>query len=402
MIYRVVLDGQDIHDEFQNNILIEPELNAELNAAGNFEATIPYYHKYYDLPELLTQDIDIYEDNSVIWFGRILDISLDMSMNKKIYCEGAYGYFNDSVQRPQEFESILLETFFRTLIDNHNAQVPANRRFTVGNYTMGSYSVYRKLDYETTIEALDDMCLNAEGGFFFFRKENGVQYIDWLSEMPYTTTQPIEYGLNLTDLKQSASGEEFYTAVLPLGQDLDGEKLTIASVNDGKDYIDSEAVATYGRILSVQDFSEITTAEELLAEGQKWLTNNQFDKITIECEAAELHYLDQTYGAFKMGQMVHVVTTPHLLEADFPIVKMNLKLDDCVKKISIGTLKRRELTEILKEGTVSTRRGGAPVSFDATPTSGSNRAVTSAGIYEVMAGLRFSINEDMTVHVERG
>jgi hypothetical protein len=382
VIYRVLVDGRSIYESDGDVIIIEPHVSTELNSAGSFEFKMPPIHRDYSIPKVLTSDVEVYEDDNLIFFGRPIDIDINFKNEKHVYCEGGLAYFNDSKQRPAEWDSISLCTFFTTLIDNHNAQVPENRQFSVGQVTMDEKEVYRKLDYESTFDCLQDMCINAEGGYLFTRKVDGVQYIDWLKDVPYVGDQPVQYGLNVMDLSQKISGSEICTAVVPRCEDSLGNKIDVRSVNLGEDFIDSDAVEVYGRITAVVDFDDISTPEELLEAGRRWLASQQFSNLTIECTAADLHYLDGNYTEFLVGQKVHVTSHPHLLDAVLPIVKLDLDLDKAGKQVTIGTVPRRELTAIVKDGDGSGKgEGNANLVFDATPTSGSNRAVTSAGIF---------------------
>lgn len=360
MIYRVKLDNTDIYANSMDMALLSPSAHIELNAAGSCEFTMPTNHKYYDLPKLLASDVDIYEDDQLIWYGRVLEINHDMNNFKKIYCEGPFAWFNDSIQRPQIFDTTTVHTFFNTVIANHNSQVPENRRFVIGDITVDDIEIYREFNYDNTKDVIENMCLGAEGGYLFFRKVDGVNYVDWLSDLPHIATQPIQFALNIVDISQLLSGEDICTSVIPLGkEDEDGVKLTIADVNMGLDYLDSEAVETYGRITKVVEFSDIGVATELLEAGQKWLTNAQFDPLEIKCDAAELHYLNGEYGPFMVGQKVKVISTPHLINKTLPLTAIDIQLDNPVKQVSVGTPKKRDLSEIYKPSNSGSSSGGS-------------------------------------------
>lgn len=348
MIYRVIFDGISIFDTPKELTLLNPKVETELNSAGSFEFTMPKIHSYYDIPKLLTQDVYVYEEDELIFFGRPISINLNWRNDKPVYCEGPLAFFNDSIQRPKEVFDYSVHTFFRDLITSHNDQVPLNRRFTVGRITVADKLVYRKTDYESTKNCLDRMCLEAEGGYLFFRREDDVTYIDWLDEMPYNSNQPVQFGLNLLDLAQYMDGSDIITAVIPLGEEDEttGERLTIKSVNGALDYIDSDAVSTYGRILAAVEFNGITDASKLLELGKQWLTDQQFDRLSIECDAAELYYLNGDYTPFRVGQNIQVSSTPHLINKTFPLVKISVDLNSAKKQISIGTMPRKTLTEI--------------------------------------------------------
>ena len=255
-----------------------------------------------------------------------------------------------ATERPHEYPSIFVHDFFTTVISAHNEQVSESRQFTVGNITVENKKVYRTLRYESTFDVLKRQCLNAEGGYFFIRREDGVNYIDWLAEMPYTTNQPVEFGLNLLDITSGFNGSSIVTCVLPLGEtDKEtGEELTIASVNNGSDVIDSEAAETYGRITKAVQFNGVRYPDTLYEDGLEYLASRQFDGLLIECSAAELHFQNPNYEKFRVGQTVRCHSIPHLMDRTFPLLKMSISLDSAAKKITLGSQKKQTLTEITK------------------------------------------------------
>ena len=352
MIYRVLLDGVDIFvPEKRELVLVNPTLSTEINTAGSLEFTLPPAHKAYNSVHPLTSTIEVYEDEELLWFGRPVEVQKDYFAQKKVYCEGALAYFNDSVQRLREYNEISLHLFFRTVIENHNVQVAPNRQIRVGKITMPDKKVYRKLNYESTYDVIHRQILNAEGGYLFLRCAHGVNYIDWLKDFPYTCNQPVEFGLNLLDLTSSFDGSAIATCVLPLGEpdEVSGVPLTIASVNNGSDVIDSEAVSTYGRITKAVNFSGVVNPVTLYQDGEEYLKSTQFSDTIIQCSASELHRKNENYEQFRVGQVVRCHSVPHLLDREFPLVKLSLRLDTAAKEITLGTLKRQTLSRVYKE-----------------------------------------------------
>ena len=351
MQYRVIMDGNDILN-FQEKpyILLQPNLEVELNTAGSFDFTMPPCHMFYDDILPLTSTIEVYEDEDLLWFGRPVEIKTDYIKNKVVYCEGALAFFNDTVQRPHEYTSIYVHDFFTAIISAHNNQVSPSRQFTVGNITVENKKVYRTLRYESTFDVLKRQCLNAEGGYFFIRRENGVNYIDWLVAMPYTTNQPVEFGLNLLDITSGLNGSSIVTCILPLGEtDKEtGEELTISSINNGSDIIESEAAQTYGRITKAVQFNGVRYPDTLYEDGLEYLQDHQFDGLLIECSAAELHSQNPNYEKFRVGQTVRCHSVPHLMDRTFPLLKLSISLDSAAKKITLGSTKKQTLTEITK------------------------------------------------------
>ena len=269
MIYRVLFNGVDIYGPTPEMTLLNPSLETELNNSGSFEFTMPPGHSMYDVSEILLPDVEVYEDNELIWFGRPINIEKNWNNEKIVSCEGALSYFNDSVQPPSEHDNIKLHDFFRMVINTHNEQVAANRQFTVGNITMSDPYVYRELSFDNTFDVLQQMCLDAEGGYLFLRKENGVNYIDWLKEVPYVATQPVQFAVNMTDLSQTFNGEDICTVVVPLGASLS----RIAKVKSNTTYINIyESMSTSSEVVgTVNQGGEVAF---------KWTDNNEWFEIT--------------------------------------------------------------------------------------------------------------------------
>ena len=365
MIYRVVMDGNDILDyEDKGHVLLSPQLNTELNTAGSFEFTMPPSHAMYDSIRPLLSTIEVYEDEELIWYGRPVEIRTDFWKQRLVYCEGALAFFNDTIQRPHEYDSVSLHRFFRDVIDNHNAQVSDSRKFSVGEITVPDRDVYRKLHYESTFDVLKRQCINAEGGYLFLRRMRDENYIDWLTALPYSCNQPVEFGLNLLDITSGFDGSSIATCVVPLG-DTDsqtGEELTVAEVNDGSDTIESEAVSTYGRITRTVNYSGVKDAETLYRNGLDYLQNTQFNDLVIECSAAELHSRNPNMEQFRVGQMIRCHSVPHLMDRKFPLIKMSIRLDTAAKQITLGSTARQSLTRIYKEDRQENESGESPLS----------------------------------------
>lgn len=358
MIYRIKLDDNDIYGTQPDLSLVSPSVSIELNSAGSSRFTMPKGHKYYDAPRILTSDVDIYENDNLIWFGRVLEINMSMNLDKEIICEGPLAFFNDSIQRPRKYDNTPIYVIFQDIITNHNNYTSQNRRFTIGRVNVQNINVSYEINYEKTKDILETLCLNSIGGYFFFRKEDGINYIDWLEDLEEESIQPVKFGLNIVDISKYINGSDLRTAILPLGQEIDGQRITITSVYGGSDFVDSDAVNTYGRILEVVEFDDIGRPDELLSAAQKWLSYQQFDPITIKCDAAELNYLDDAYPTFSVGQLIHVESTPHLIDTNLPLISIEINMDSAVKKISIGTPEKRELSEIYNGGTGNGYSGG--------------------------------------------
>lgn len=378
MIYTVEFNGVDMYSlSVKEKLLINPKVSETLNSSASFDFTLPPMHQQYDNIKPLKGTINVYEDGDLIFTGRPVDYKTDFWKNKTWHCEGPLAYLNDTIQEPWESDSTNTEEFLRKLISNHNSQVSADRRLTVGRVTVNvGKKLYRKLNYETTWNCVNNMLLNAEGGYIFIRHENGVNYIDYLAEMPYSTNQTIKFGMNLLDFTTNFSADDIVTILYPFGrkdtskseakdggwdeededwddeedeeEDVEDKIIDITSVNGGKKYlVNQELFDEYGWIAATQTWSDLHTPEDVKEKGEEWLADKQYDRMIIEVKASELHQLNENYQQFKVGQSVRIISEPHGLDKDFPLTKIEIELDSAEKTITLGTDKHRTLTEIV-------------------------------------------------------
>lgn len=428
MIYRILYNHQEIYGPDLDMAVLNPTLEVELNAAGKLEFTLPITREGGEDPiwnniQVFQGEVEVYEGDDCIWFGRPLQIIRDWNNHKRVLCEGALAYFNDTVQRTKEYKqneqgvkdtplytgepytaSKYKKGFFNALIDIHNSQVQkesgsttpdTNRLIEVGEVDVDNELVWRKTDYETTAECLQSMCLDTNGGYFILRKEkvpgtisDYVSKIDWRKEMPYGTDQPVAFGLNLLDISQDLNGADLCTVLIPTGED-DMNLIEYRTVDEqderyrgcthvkGDDFIVHTAgFAKYGKILKQKSFNgssdEIATRGDLFNKATDWLNEQNTDETTIECSAADLHYLNEysDYGKLRIGQMVTVVDSVHGVNRTLPIFKVSMNLDSGVKQITMGTPPKKELTDIVKPKTSSSTRGSNGGSADSTGDSG--------------------------------
>ena len=407
MMYRILMDGHDIYGSDPETAVISPHLDIELNSAGSLEFTLPVDNMDWDSPQVFTNEVEVIEDGEVIFFGRPLQITRDWNNQKKVVCEGALSYFNDTIQRTHEIKMsshTTLEAFFRRLIDVHNSQVDdqigssySSKHFEVGTVDIENKEkyVYRKTDYQTTLECLQQMCLDTDGGYFILRKEydaqgNATRYIDWLGEMPYGADQPVQFGLNLLNLSIDLNGADICTVLIPLG----GENINLSNfsakdpydpnnIYQGVGHIKTSdeiyyqpGIDLYGRVVQQKTWNDYTSQNGLWMKAAEWLKKKNEYIPTIEVDAADLHYIDEyqdqgepMYSIFKLGMAVQVISPPHGFTENhidgeetptLIIHKLSLDLDSATKKVTIGTPPKRELTDILAPSSSggSTRNSG--------------------------------------------
>lgn len=355
-IYRVLLDGVDIYDPTSKGmVLIDPVVHTEAGAAGNFEFTMPPMHVFYNNITPYGSSIEVLEDGDSIFFGRPLKPKIGFYNQKTYHCEGALAFLNDS--RPVNefvYENTTPAQYFRDLIAYHNSlQSKQSRKFTVGNITVSTdWDVYREMSPSMTImEHIRRGCVGSDGGYLFTRRVNGVTYIDWMKDMPYTCNQTVEFALNLLDMSRSGN-EDIYTGVMLKGGERrirQNGRVSNSVVQYGPMWGSAEAIAKYGEIMAYQEYPDIDNVDNLIAAGEYFLMTQQFESMLFEVSAAEQHYLNVSLDAFEAGQKVHLVSNPHFVDIELPVQSVEVRLDSAEKKVTLGTVKRQTLTKIQRK-----------------------------------------------------
>lgn len=345
MTYRVLCDGLTLYNSRLENLhILSPTLEVELNKTGSFQCTLPASHPNYGLVKKLKSIITVYQDDDLLFRGRVLDEEARWHNEKAVSCEGDMAFLLDSVLRPFSFSGTVAE-FAAYVLELHNAQVDENKRFLLGNVTVEGYVVHDAEDYSTTKETLEKALLEPFGGYLMTRYENGQAYLDYLKDITLLAPQKIEFGKNLLDLKTLRKGADIATVVVPLGAKLKdeegkdtGQRLTIESVNGGADFVlDDAAIAQFGTIVKFTIFDDVTDAETLKQRGQAYLAQSVNLPDTIELTAADLAAAGADVSSFHLGTKVRVISRPHGIDQLFTVTKLSIDLfNPAANKLTLG------------------------------------------------------------------
>ena len=336
-MYRVYSDGLLLyHSKLESLKIFNPSVELEVNKTGSFQFVMYPDHTRYNLIQKLKSIITVYQDDYLLFRGRVLDDEIGWHNEKAISCEGELAFLIDSIQRPYEYSGTV-SGFLKMLLESHNAQVEANKRFALGTVTVSDandYIVRSNIEYTDTWKELNDKLIDLLGGYIMVRRVGEVSYIDYLQDITLLSPQKITFGKNLLDLKRIRKGADIATAVIPLGAKLKDEegndtdkRLTIAGLNDGNDtLVDEEAQAQYGLIVKTVIFDDVTDAANLLTKGKAHLAGLVKRVESIELSAADLATVDNDITSFHLGTQVRVTSDPHGIDQLFTVSKMSIDL----------------------------------------------------------------------------
>ena len=352
---KAFVDGKEytLHNPKIRNLIVgDPYYQKGDNVNGQASFSVYPKHPYYQYVKKLTTDIVIYKDDVEKFAGRVLYDDQDSKGVKKVFVEGELAYFCDSVQRPNVYHNISVRDYVSKIIDNHNAQVEERKQFTLGRVTVTdpNDSLYRYANWESTRDTLKTKLVERLGGHLVIRKENGVRYLDYLSDDDFyrQNTQEIRFGKNLLDYSENMDASDLVTCVIPLGATLEessieglDERLTISSVNGGVDYVSSsEAIAAYGKICKTVTWDDVTVPANLLRKGKEYLKSTQFENMVLNIKAVDLNLIDSATQEFEVGDLIRCISPPHGLDTNMPLSSITVYLTDLSKNtVTLGSEK---------------------------------------------------------------
>lgn len=347
-MYRVYCDGVTIfNDRLESMKILNPSLELEENKTGSFTFSMLSNHPYYSRIKKMKSIVNVYQDDYLLFRGRVLDEETGFHNEKQVTCEGELAFLIDSIQRPYEYSGTV-SGYLNMLIDRHNAQVEEAKWFTVGNVTVtdaNDYIVRSNIDYTDTWTELKNKLIDLLGGYIVVRHEGYINYIDYLQDITLLSSQAVTFGKNLLDLKRIRKGSEIATAVIPLGAKIKDEegketdvRLTIESVNGGSDTIvDEEAKAQYGMIVKTVVFDDVTEPANLLTKGNAHLAKIVKLPETIELTAADLSATGYSVSSFHLSIMVRIESKPHGIGQLFRVSKLSINiLDPASNRLTLG------------------------------------------------------------------
>lgn len=354
-MYQIMCDDYVLHDPAIDELkVIGAKCSLEVNKTGSLTFQIAPTHPYYDKIKKHTSQIRLYQDDRVLFCGRVLNDEITFDNIKNVECEGELSYLLDSIQRGKEYHlnggsNNVVETYLKDVVAIHNSQVDDSKKFSVGlvNITDPNNYLYKISNYENTLTTITDKLLNTYGGYLQVRHSNGVRYLDYVNELTNACNQKIEFGKNIIDMTRYIKGEDVYTALIPLGAKKEStntgneetyeRRLNISSLTnstDGtikkvNDYIyDTEAVKQWGWIWKVIKWDDVTVAENLLSKSKAELKNSINATLSIEMTAIDLHLLNVDIDRINVGDRIRCVSIPHNLDSIMIVKSIEIDIDN--------------------------------------------------------------------------
>ena len=308
-----------------------------VNAVDSFTFTIYPDNAGYNKLKPLTTSVTVTDDSTGkdVFIGRVLKCPDSMDEQglicKSVTCEGRLGWLYDSVQPYVEYKMVGIRTVLASFISKHNTQVGDDKHISVGQVTVTGENNYTySVNWVSTMDAISEQLVGKFGGEIQLRDQDGKEYIDYLEHIGHGTDTKIELAVNLKTISREIDETSVITRLYPLGaKQTDSEKrLTIGSVNGGKDYIeDSALVAKYGVISGTQTWDDVTQASILKTKATAFLKSANKTKKQYKITAVDLSTIDMNFEQFELGCWYRVVNPLMGIDEDLRIIGITINLD---------------------------------------------------------------------------
>ncbi len=229
----------------------EPTLSIEANKVGTFSCTLPPTNYGYGRIVKGITRLVVEKDNKIKFMGRIFDEDRDLYLNQSIEAEGALWYLNDSLTVKRTLVGMTLSELLSYIFTNHNEKFPnepwkhfvlkvCTAKFVgydttdVSSERLTTYSI----NFDKSLELVMELVNLAKGVLkieYNEENENWDVYVYDKYNLPVTSNQPIEFGVNLLDLVQTYDQSDICTAVAPFGGELIQKPKEIGEVIAGWD-----------------------------------------------------------------------------------------------------------------------------------------------------------------------
>ena len=345
-MYILKYAGSVLHDPRTDVQISAGTLKEESGQSPTLSLTIQPTHPLWDsftrdtvmLPNREVELLE-FETGIVLFRGRVRAVSMEFDGSKKLTCEGAMAYLNDTTVRPYKtYDTDEIECdinapaeankLFEWFIEQHNAHVMnACEKFRIGVNTGANYG---KLQRGTgtgpaTLKEMRDKLEKACGGWLRVRYDATGSIIDWLPDMGAAeATQRVELGSNLLDLDTHVDGKDIYTAIVPVGKTGKGENERKVNVSAETAYVpfgfviqddavvDMTAAEKYGRIEKTMSY-DLDKPQALADKAVADLAAGKLDD-SIEVSAFDLHNLNEQTLPIDFLDRVFVKSGPHGIE----------------------------------------------------------------------------------------
>ncbi len=338
-----------IHDSMAGgNKLLSAIIKFEINKIAQFDFQfLPNnagYKAFIKPLQTMVQVVNMRTGREV-FYGRIAPITNDMAESGVFTfaynAKSELDFLNDSKQRQQIYRGKKSD-FVKQVLQFHNDNLESYKEFLPGDLSdliaTGDYMEADVDPAKSTFATLTDLILNEYGLELQIRKENGKRYLDFKKQIGVDSDTEIKLSVNLLSLKQHINPEGIVSRLLVYGKQNSetNQRVSIASVNNGKDYIDRpDLIAEYGIKMETVTFDDIEDPVTLKQAGESQLATQKAVAYQYSVSAVNLSHINPNFDEFEEGNTYRVIN---------PVMFIDERLRVVARQIDLVSVERSNLT----------------------------------------------------------
>lgn len=338
-----------IHDSMAGgNKLLSAIIKFEINKIAQFDFQfLPNNAGYKALIKPLQTMVQVVNMRTgrEVFYGRIAPITNDMAESGVFTfaynAKSELDFLNDSKQRQQIYRGKKSD-FVKQVLQFHNDNLESYKEFLPGDLTdliaTGDQMEADVDPAKSTFATLTDLILNEYGLEVQIRKENGKRYLDFKKQIGVDSATEIKLSVNLLSLKQHINPEGIVSRLLVYGKQNSetNQRVSIASVNNGKDYIDRpDLIAEYGIKMETATFDDIDDPVALKQAGESQLATQKAVAYQYSVSAVNLSHINPNFDEFEEGNTYRVIN---------PVMFIDERLRVVARQIDLVSVERSNLT----------------------------------------------------------
>lgn len=338
-----------IHDsEAGGNKLLSAIVKLEINKVGQFNFQfLPNNAGYKALIKPLQTMVQVVNmmTGKEIFYGRIVPVTNDMAESGVFTfaynARSELDFLNDSKQRQMLYQGKKSD-FVKMILDFHNENLESYKEFYPGDLT-DLIATGDKMEAEvdpskSTLATLTDLILNEYGLEIQIRKEGEKKYLDLKKRIGKDSNTAIKLSVNLLTLKQHIDPGGIVSRLLVYGKQNSktNKRITISSVNNGKDYLDrTDLISEYGIRMETVVFDEIEDPVKLKKAGEEQLASQKAVSYQYNVSAVNLSHINPNFDEFEEGDTYPVIN---------PVMNIDERLRVVARQIDLLNVERSSLT----------------------------------------------------------
>jgi hypothetical protein len=306
--------------------LVDGTITDALNAVNSFDFSLGLENPGYNLINPMRSLIKVFEDGSLIFYGRIVKPISKMDttglVSQSVTANSVEDFLHDSCQVQQKVSDCTIAQYFQAIINQHNSQVEDYKKFSVGKVTVtdSSGSADRYLDYEDTFDAITNRLIDVYGGYVTV--DYDTMTINYLSSIGSQSSTPLKLAFNMKSASKTIDPTSVITRLIPTGADVSDDSSTSADTSsstadkqvttakvalNNPNYVDNtNLINTFGKIVGTENFSDVADANVLKQKAQYWLAK-QVAVESWEIGVSNLYLINKTIGDFKIGNQYQFI-----------------------------------------------------------------------------------------------